>query len=70
MKDEDIKEIQESFELAKDNDIIGVNIEQGEYVLIKQDLFDKMISEINSYRISNKNLDDGVELIFVDKKDD
>lgn len=67
MKDEDIQEIEESFELAKDNDIIGISIEQGDYVLINQELFDKMINEINSYRMKNKDKD-GVELIFIDKE--
>ena len=69
MNDTDIKEIQESFELIKDNDIIGISIKQGEYVLIKQELFDKMINEINAYRLKNKDPKEGVELIFIDRQE-
>jgi len=67
----DKKEWDETLDLLlQGNDTVGSNLSIGVVVTLKEELFQKMIQEINDSRIKNRTSDEDVELIMVSVDDE
>ena len=56
--------------LLDGNDTVASELSIGTVVTLQQELFHKMIEEINTSRIKNGDLAEGVELIMVGEADE
>ena len=56
--------------LLQGNETVGSDLSIGVVVTLREELFQKMIQEINDNRIKNRESDDDVELIMVSVEDD
>ena len=65
---EDMVEWEETLDLlVEGHETVGSELSFGNYVTLKDGLFQKMIKEINDFRMKNGDLKDGIELIIVDE---
>ena len=64
---EDKKEWEETYGLMSEGDTISVNLSNGDFVVIKKEMFDSLISELNQLRIDTSVPGEEVELIIVDE---
>ena len=68
---DDNSEWDETLDLLIDgNAIITSDLSIGSYVTLKEELFHKMIEEINDNRIKNGSLTEGVDLIVIGEQDE
>lgn len=66
----DAVEWNETLEMLRIGDAVTSDLSFGSYVTIKEELFQNMIQEINTSRIKNGNLGDGIDLIMIDEGED
>ena len=67
----DKEEWSETFELREQgNETVQTSLVFGSFVTLTEELFKKMIEEINDSRIKNGNIEEGVELIVVSEAGD
>lgn len=67
----DEKEWKETLDLIQSGEeVITSDLEIGSFVTLPEELFKKMVDEINESRIKNGNLTEGVDLIVVEEKDE
>jgi len=70
MNDKDLQEWGDTFELLEQgNETVQTTLVFGTFVTLTEELFKKMIEEINDSRIKNGDLKEGVELIIISEED-
>ena len=60
------KEIAESVQLLKDNPEDGVimNLEEGDYVVLKIETYDQIVNELNNLRIEFGDIEAGIDIMI------
>ena len=67
----DEEEWKETFELIEDgHETVQTTLVFGSFITLTEELFKKMIEEINDSRIKNGDIEEGVELIVVSEAGD